>query len=321
MKPTPSLLSIVTPAYKEADNLPLLYKSICKVLDAMHQEWEWIVVDDHSSDETFGVIQQIFKRDSRVRGIRLSRNSGSHIAISCGLHNASGNCVIIMAADLQDPPEALPELLLRWQDSTQVVWAVRRQREGEKTSTIGFARLYYFIMRYLVGIREMPATGADFFLLDRQVVDAFCQFSESNISIFALITWMGFRQATITYDKRPRLHGHSSWSIGKKIKLVIDSVVSFSYLPIRLMSFLGFFVALLGFLYACLAIFNAIRGLPSTGWASLMTAILILGGIQMLMMGMLGEYLWRTLGEARHRPTYFIEAMINVQPRMKRENL
>ena len=311
MKPTSTLLSIVTPAYKEADNLPVLYKRLCQALDAMRQDWEWIVVDDHSPDGTFGVIQQLARQDSRVRGIRLSRNFGSHIAITCGLRNASGDCVTIMAADMQDPPEVLPELLASWQKGTQVVWAVRGQREGEKASTRGFARLYYFIMRNLVGIREMPATGADFFLLDRQVVDAFCQFNESNVSIFALITWMGFRQATITYDKQPRLHGSSGWNLGKKIKLLIDSVTSFSFFPIRLMSYLGFFVSLFGFLYAAFIVIHALTGHPPQGWSSLIVVVLVVGGIQMLMMGVLGEYLWRTLDEARHRPRYIIENSIN----------
>jgi polyisoprenyl-phosphate glycosyltransferase len=278
----------------------------------MNLRWEWLVVDDHSSDYTFDTVQKIASHDNRVRGIRLSRNFGSHIAVTCGLQNAHGDCVTIMAADLQDPPETLPKLYACWQEGAQVIWAVRARREGEKASKVGFARLYYLIMRRFVGIKELPATGADFFLLDRQVVKAFCQFKEGNNNIFALITWMGFRQAMITYDKQPRLHGHSGWSISKKIKLVIDSIISFSFLPIRLMSYLGFFVALLGFLYACVVIINALAGLPPTGWASLMIVILIMGGIQMLMMGVLGEYLWRTLGETRRRPPYLIEASINV---------
>jgi dolichol-phosphate mannosyltransferase len=216
-----------------------------------------------------------------------------------------------MAADLQDPPEILPKLFSRWQEGIQVVWAVRARREGEKASTRGFSRLYYLLMRNIVGIKEIPATGADFFLLDRQVVDAFRQFGETNVSIMALITWMGFRQASITYDKQTRLHGRSGWSLGKKVKLVIDSITSFSYFPIRLMSYLGFAISLLGFLYACFIIVHTLTGHPPLGWASLIVVVLIVGGIQMLMLGVLGEYLWRTLDEARRRPRYIIEAVIN----------
>jgi dolichol-phosphate mannosyltransferase len=213
-----------------------------------------------------------------------------------------------LAADLQDPPETLPALLDRWRAGAQVVWAVRARREGETSGTVGFSRLYYFIMRRVVGIKEMPATGADFFLLDRKVLDAFHKFRESNVSIPALLTWMGFRQTTIAYDKQARLHGKSGWSMAKKLKMVVDSVTSFSFLPIRLMSIVGFIMAIVGFLYAGLVVVNALSGRPPAGWASLMVVVLVVGGIQMLMMGVLGEYLWRTLDETRRRPQYLIEA-------------
>jgi dolichol-phosphate mannosyltransferase len=157
-------------------------------------------------------------------------------------------------------------------------------------------------------MNEMPATGADFFLIDRRVIDALSEFNENNASLMALITWMGFRQTQITYTKEARLHGSSGWNLEKKLKLVVDSVTSFTYLPIRLMSYLGVFVAILGFLYAGFVIWNAIAGRPSEGWSSLMVVVLVVGGIQMLMMGILGEYIWRALDEARQRPRYILEA-------------
>jgi dolichol-phosphate mannosyltransferase len=163
-------------------------------------------------------------------------------------------------------------------------------------------------MRNVVGMKEMPATGADFFLLDRKVVDAFRQFNEANVSILALITWMGFQQAFVPYDKEARVHGRSGWSLKKKLKLVVDSVTSFSYVPIRFMSYAGFFIAFLGFIYAGIVVFNVYRGLPVEGWSSLIVVVLLLGGFQMLMMGVLGEYLWRALDEARRRPRYIIES-------------
>ena len=189
----------------------------------------------------------------------------------------------------------------------QVVWAARGRREGESATTIGFSRLYYWLMRNMVGVKEMPASGADFFLMDRKVVDAFNQFREANLSIFVLLTWMGFRQTTIAYDKKARLHGRSGWNLKKKLKLLVDSVVSFSYVPIRFMSYLGFAVAFSGFAYAGLVIFNALRGNPVEGWSSLIVVVLLVGGIQMVMMGVLGEYLWRALDEARRRPRYIVE--------------
>jgi len=309
--PRRSLLTVVTPAYNEAQNLPVLYDRLRAVLEGLDLDWEWVIVDDHSADDTFAVIGDIAGRDPRVRGIRLARNFGAHAAVTCGLHYARGDCAVIMAADLQDPPEMLPELLAEWRAGAQVVWAVRARREGEKLSTRASARLFYLLMRHLVGFRDMPATGADFFLLDRRVVDALRQFGERNISLIALVTWMGFRQATITYTKRARLYGRSGWSLGKKIKLAVDSITSFTYLPIRLMSCLGFVIALGGFLYAILVIVNALTGHPPPGWSSLMVVVLVIGGIQMLMMGVLGEYLWRAFDEARRRPRYLIEAMVS----------
>lgn len=300
----------MTPAYNEAENLPVLYQHLQRVIDGIDADWEWIVVDDHSTDATFEVLTHLAERDDRLRGFRFSRNFGSHTASTCGLNHARGDCAIVLAADLQDPPETIPQLLTEWQRGAQVVWAVRTRREGEKVSTVGFARLYYWLMRWGVGIKGMPATGADFFLIDRRVVDAFRQFNESNVSILALITWMGFRQAFISYNKQARLHGRSGWNLKKKLKLVIDSVTSFTYLPIRVMSYLGFSVALIGFLYAAVVIVSAFIGNPVQGWSSLIVIVLILGGIQMLMMGVLGEYMWRALDEARRRPRYIIEAVV-----------
>ena len=309
-----SFVSIVTPAFNEAENLPELYKRLLAVMGHANVEWEWIVIDDHSTDDTFAVLRRLADQDNRLRGFRFSRNSGSHIAITCGLDQANGDCAVVMAADLQDPPETLPELLAEWKVGAHVVWAARALREGEKTSRLAIARLYYAIMRHAVGVKEMPAAGADFFLLDRVVVDAFRQFKESNVSIMALITWMGFRQTTILYEKGARLHGRSGWSLGKKIKIVLDSVMAFSYLPIRLMTMAGFASAMGSLIYAGVVIGNAVRGLPIQGWSSLMIAVLFFGGLQMIMLGVLGEYLWRTLSEARQRPRYLVEAVVGSKP-------
>src|SRR5438132_6323141 len=301
-------VSVVTPAYNEAQNLPELFERLSKVMKSMELNWEWIVVYDHSSDDTFRMLSELSHGHPQIRGFRLARNFGSHSAIACGMQRASGDCAVLMAADLQDPPEALPDLIRGWQSGNQVIWAVRIRREGEKASTLVFSRLYYWMMRHVVGMNEMPATGADFCLMDRRVVNALLQFSETNASVFALITWMGFRQKAISYVKKARLHGRSGWNLEKKLKLVIDSVTSFTYVPIRLMSYLGFLVAVIGFFYAALVVFNALHGRPPQGWTSLMVVVLVIGGIQMLMIGVLGEYVWRALDESRHRPKYLIEA-------------
>lgn len=306
------LLSVVTPVFNEAENLTIIYERFKAVFASVDVDWEWIVVDDHSTDNSFQVILSIAKKDGRVKGIRFARNFGAHKAITCGLHHARGNCCIAMAADLQDPPESIPDLIAKWREGAQVVWAVRASREGEKKTTILFARIYYWLMRNVVGLREIPSTGADFVLMDRIAVDAFNSFQESNVSILALINWMGFRQAAIPYDKKARIRGRSGWTLEKKLKLLIDSVTSFSYFPVRFMSYFGFLIAAIGFIYAIFLVFNAIIGHPVQGWTSLMVVVLILGGIQILMMGVLGEYLWRSLDESRRRPRYLIEATINI---------
>ena len=311
------LLSIVVPAYNEAANLAVLYRRLCDVLRGGDVEWEWIVVDDHSSDATYGVVAGLATADPRVRAFRLARNSGSHTAILCGLHQARGEAVVVLAADLQDPPETIPRLLTEWRQGAQVVWAVRGRREGETRRTVALSRLYYFLMRRVVGIRDMPATGADFMLIDRTVIDALRQFRESNISIMALITWMGFRQTSVIYDKQARLHGRSGWNLEKKLKLAVDSITAFTYRPLRWMSYVGAVTALLGFAYAAVAAGVALTGGSPRGWSSLMVVILVIGGIQMLMMGVLGEYLWRALDEARRRPLYLVEATTDQQQGVK----
>jgi dolichol-phosphate mannosyltransferase len=311
-------VSVVTPAYNEAENLPLLYRELRNVLDGMPIDWEWLVVDDHSSDTTFGVLAELSQRDPRVRALRFARNSGSHLACTCGLQEASGDCAVIMAADLQDPPETIPKLFERWRAGVQVVWAVRAARLGEKASTIALSRLFNWFLRRFTGMRDLPA--ADFFLVDRRVLDAFRQFEESNTGIMTLIAWMGFRQESLLYVKEARAHGVSKWSLEKKLKLAVDCITSFTYLPIRYMSYAGLIVALLGFLYAGAVLVNAFRGHPIQGWTSLIVVVLVLGGMQMVMMGILGEYLWRALDESRRRPRYLIEGTVGQSPARQDQN-
>ncbi|MEN8144631.1 MAG: glycosyltransferase family 2 protein [Gemmatimonadota bacterium] len=310
----PALLSIVSPAYREAENLPELYGRIRAVMDGLSLDWEWVILDDHSPDQTFDVVRALAARDDRVKGLRLARNSGSHIALSCALNHARGDCVVALAADLQDPPETIPELLDRWREGAHVVWAARGKKGGESVTTTGLSRVYYWLMRRVVGFKEMPSEGADFFLLDRRVLEAFSRFNEKNVSILALITWMGFRQTTITYTKQERSQGKSGWTLRKKLKLLVDSVTSFSYVPIRAMSYLGFLVALGGFAYAAVVFYNALAGSPPEGWSALMVVVLLVGGTLMLMLGVLGEYVWRALDEAKDRPRFIVEDEVGVNP-------
>ena len=305
------MISIITPAFNEAANLPSLYARIVDTMNRLGVEWEWLVIDDHSADSTFAVVQQLAATDPRVRGFRFARNAGSHVAIACGLHHAAGDAAVMMAADLQDPPETLGAMLERWRNGAQVVWAMRRQRPGDQ-SHAGFAAIYYWIMRHVVGMREMPARGADFFLADRIVIDEFRRFPERNTSIFALLTWIGFRQEYIEYDKQARTAGQSGWTLARKVKLVIDSVAGFSNAPIQWCVYGGAFLMLL----ALLTLVGGLALLPSLGAGLLIVLAVIIGlsGLQLLALGIVGEYVWRALDEARRRPPYVLEATTTAAP-------
>jgi polyisoprenyl-phosphate glycosyltransferase len=294
------MISILTPAFNEEENLDALYARLSQAMAALGVEWEWVLIDDHSRDDTFAIIQRLALADPRVRGIRLARNSGSHVAITCGLHHVRGDAAVMMASDLQDPPETLGALLQTWRAGAQVVWATRRERPGDPAHA-GFAAVYYWIMRNVVGMKEIPERGADFFLVDRVVIDAFRRCQERHVSVFALIVWLGFKQAYIEYDKQPRTAGRSGWTMAKKIKLVIDSVTGFSDAPIKACSAVGTTLLLLGVLLF-------VPGLFMDGAFTLLIAVMTgLAGVQLLALGVVGEYVWRALDESRRRPVYLVE--------------
>jgi len=300
------MLTLVTPAYNEALNLRAIHGRIVAAMDAIGEPWEWIVVDDHSGDRTFEVIRELAGKDGRVRGIRLARNEGSHIAITAGLHQARGEAAIVMAADLQDPPETITAMLALWREGAQVVWASRRQRPGERAHA-GFAAVYYWIMRRVVGLTSIPERGADFFLADRAVLDAFARYAERQVSVFALIAWMGFRQGTVEYDKQPRAAGQSGWTLTKKIALVADSVTAFSALPLRIVTAAGALLLAVG------AVGLAAWLVRGGGRLGLVAAITAVGGVQIAALGIVGEYVWRALELGRRRPVYLVEAVAGPQ--------
>ena len=299
------MISIVTPAFNEAQNLKDLYARIADTMTKLAVKWEWIVVDDHSRDETFAVIQRLSASDPRVRGVRLARNSGSHVAIACGLNLAAGDAVVMMASDLQDPPETIGAMLDRWSRGAQVVWAVRTSRPGSR-SHAGFAALYYWVVRKVVGLRDMPARGADFFLADRRVVDAFRTFPERTTSLFNHLTWMGFRQEYVEYDKQPRASGASGWTVARKIRLLIDSITAFSNAPLRWCAYVGVVLLVL----ALALTIPGVALLPELGGGILIILAVLIGlsGMQMLALATVGEYVWSALAEARRRPQCVIEA-------------
>jgi dolichol-phosphate mannosyltransferase len=251
------------------------------------------------------VIERLAAADRRVRGVRLSRNCGSHVAITCGLEHAAGNAAALVVADLQDPPELLARMIERWRHGVQVVWAVRRRQPGEAGHAL-FASIYYWVMRRVVGLADMPPTGVDYFLIDRLVIDAFRESADRHVSVFALLMWLGFRREFIEYDKQPRASGRSGWTLARKIKLVVDSVVGFSERPLWWCLYAGAALAALAVipLVAAVLMYPATAAVP---W--LMSALVVgLAGVQLLALGVVGQYVWRALDEARGRPIYSIEA-------------
>lgn len=300
------LLSIVCPIYNEEQSLELLLEKFAEVTRALDTRTEVLLVDDHSTDGSAELLRAACRENASLRYLRLARNSGSHIAIFAGLDHAQGDCAAFLAADLQDPPELIPQMIARWRQGCDVVWAVREEREGVSFATRLTASLFYWLVNRFSDVR-MPPQGSDFALLDRRVVEALRRSIGTNPSLGGEIAALGFRQCEIPYTKLRRSHGRSKWTLTRKLKALADALVSFSYTPLRAMSYLGILVGLLGFGYGAFVVGVGLFGTPVPGWASLMVVVLVLGGVQMMMLGVLGEYLWRTLAEAHRRPRYIVE--------------
>lgn len=307
-------LSIVIPAFNEEANIALAVNAICGVISSLSsEEFEIILVDDGSTDSTFSVMAEIARNDMRVRAMRLSRNFGSHVAISAGLEHASGDAAIVTTADMEEPADALPRLLEKWQAGFEIVWGVREKRAEPFLSRLS-STLFHLLFRWLGLATYLPeGIGGGLFLVDRKVLRALHRVPERNRSIIGLLMWMGFRQTTILYSQHVRASGRSKWTVAKKLKLAVDSFTAFSYKPIRAVSLLGIMISMISVLYAVFIIVSAlIRGVTVEGWPTLMVTVLFLGGLQFLVTGMMGEYLWRALDEARQRPLYIIADSIRV---------
>jgi glycosyltransferase involved in cell wall biosynthesis len=300
-------ISLVTPAFNEAGNLAALHRRLTDVMKGTGLAWEWIVVDDHSVDATFAVITDIAVRDTRTTGLRLARNSGSHAAILCGLDASRGEAAIVLAADGQDPPEEIPRIIAAWRAGAAVVWAEKRVPGAPSRTGRLASRAFNGLLQRLSGLETLARSGSDYFLVARPVIQVINALGERNTNVMALLAWIGFDQVAIGYDKEARATGQSGWTAAKKLKLFLDSVIGFTVRPLQAISVLGFVIALLGFAYAVMVIANAIFGRPVEGWSSLMVVVLIIGGVQMVMLGILGEYLWRALDESRGRPRYIVE--------------
>lgn len=306
-------ISIIIPVYYNEDTLMLLYEDMKAKILSSFEDYEIVMVDDGSGDSSWEVMQSIQALDpTHVKLLHLSRNYGEHAAILAGLNECTGDCAVTKQADLQEDSELIVEMYESWKKGNKVVLAVREDRDEGKIYQF-FANLYYKMMQKLVN-PAMPNGGFDCYLLDRQVIEVLKMFDEKNSALTLQVLWVGFKSDRIYFHRKARTIGESRWTMSKKIKLIIDSLMSFSYAPIRFMSMLGVFffvIAIIGIILCiCETIFFGIR---SVGWASLMSIILLTSGMIMLMLGMLGEYIWRALDASRNRPPYLIETISDIK--------
>lgn len=301
------LLSIVVPCYNEDAVLPEFHRRAVAVLEQCADlSFELIYTDDGSHDQTPNLLRQLQASDSRVRVVTLSRNFGHQIALSAGLGHASGEAVVIIDADLQDPPEVFPEMIARWRDGYQVVYGLRNRRTGETAFKIWTAKAFYRLINKLSAI-DIPLDVGDFRLLDRKVVEVLLAMPERDRFVRGMISWIGFKQVAVIYDRAPRVSGESKYPLMKMLRFAVDSVISFSFLPLRLAIWVGFgaiAASFAGIVYAL-----AIRLYTTTwvrGWASIFTAVLFLGGVQLITLGIVGEYVGRIYAEVKLRPLYVV---------------
>jgi dolichol-phosphate mannosyltransferase len=317
-----TLISLVVPVYHNANSLPDL---LAKFQTLAHQNpdntFEFIFVDDGSKDNSLAVLYELALTDKRVRVVKLSRNFGSNPAIMAGMSQARGAAVAAIAADLQDPPELIHEMLAHWRQGHKVILAARQERDDPGLTSLMADAFYALFRRF--AIKTMPHRGFDFFLIDRQVSDLINAIQENNTYLMGLILWLGFDPQVLYYRRKERekRYGRSMWTFAKKLKYFVDSFVAFSYFPVRAASLLGMSVSLGGLLYAAFIIWRRITiGEEIQGWTSLMVVLLVVSGAQMLLMGILGEYLWRNLDETRKRPRYIIEKVTETVPAHARPN-
>lgn len=303
-------ISIVVPVYFNEPNLPDTVPQLLALEDSLPgYNLELVFVDDNSEDRSLAILLDYQKRFSKqIKVVKLTRNFGTMAALQAGLTVATGDCVGVIAADLQDPPELFVEMIRHWETGVKAIFAVRSDRE-ESFLQKTFSNLYYALINRFA-VPGYPAGGFDFFLADRQVIDEVNKINEKNTNLMTLVFWLGYQAVMIPYVRRKRIKGKSRWTLGKKIKLFVDTFVSFSYFPIRLFSFLGIIYALISFSYGIVIFVSWLTfGIEVQGWVPMMLVLTFTAGLQMTLLGILGEYLWRTLDEARGRPLFVIDTV------------
>jgi glycosyltransferase involved in cell wall biosynthesis len=300
-------VTVVVPAFNEGEAIRAFHERLSQALEPLDEGWTVLYVDDGSTDDTVSHLADLRERDNRVGLMRLSRNFGKEIAITAGLDHAEGDAVIVMDADLQDPPELVPNLVAEWRDGWDVVYGRRSAREGDSLTKRFTAHGFYRLMRR-VSDTAIPEDVGDFRLMDRRVVDALGQLRERNRFMKGLFSWVGFRQREVPYRREARHAGRSKWSYWRLWNYALDGITSFTVAPLKIATYLGLLTALGAFVYGSWIIVKTlVYGADVPGYPSLMVVILFLGGIQLIALGIIGEYLGRLFMESKQRPLYLID--------------
>jgi polyisoprenyl-phosphate glycosyltransferase len=303
------LLSVVTPMHNEEANARAFYERICATLEGI--DFELVVTDDGSQDRTGEILAALAAEDERVKVISLSRNFGHQAAITAGLDHARGDAVVMIDSDLQDPPEVIPEMLQRWREGTDVVYAVRERREGETRFKLLTAKWFYRLFRHLAQI-DVPLDSGDFRLMDRRALDAVLAMPERNRFLRGMTVWVGFSQTALPYTRAPRPAGETKFTVGRMLRFSLDAMTSFSYAPLQLATLLGFVCSALALLALPFVILARFVDIFVPGISSTLFVILLLGGIQLITVGIIGEYVGRIYDEVKRRPLYVVRERTNV---------
>jgi glycosyltransferase involved in cell wall biosynthesis len=314
-------LSLVVPAYNEEKVIDIFFERTVSVLSKIDENFEIIVVDDGSCDATAELVKNHHLNDSRIKLIQLSRNFGKEIAMTAGLDLAAGEVVVIIDADLQDPPELIPKLVEKWSEGYDSVFATRTVREGETFFKKMTASCFYRVINMLSRV-QLPANTGDFRLLSRRTVEAIRLLRERHRFMKGIFSWVGYKQTCVPYVREPRAAGETKWSYWRLWNFAIEGISSFSYIPLQTASYLGVLVAFLSFCYGTFLIFRTlIVGVDVPGYPSLMVTVLFLGGVQLIFLGMIGEYLGRMSNEAKKRPLYLVQDLVGFIPAEKQDKL
>lgn len=304
------MISIVLPVFDEEENIAEVYEAVTRQLVSLAEPYEILFVDDGSRDGSLERIRELSARDPHVRGVSLSRNFGHQVAITAGLEHAAGDAVIVMDSDLQHPPDLIPQMVAKWGEGYDVVYTIREGRDHAGPLKRWSASVFYRLMNRMCDI-EIPANTPDFRLMDRRVVDALRQMPERTRFLRGLVSWVGFRQTAIRFVAAPRSHGQTKYPLARMLRFSLDGVTAFSTVPLRMASYIGLFAALSGIPYALWAIYARLfTDWAVHGWASVVVALLFLGGVQLLSIGIMGEYLGRVYEEAKGRPLYLTQELI-----------